>query len=131
MIKVISCLLCDIIRTQYEVKAAFRLRSLFTKHFLQRRMQEPMPARSPSSSGTNASISLPMCICRELHDRKIRAGTLNQSPLIISTMFNGTSPLTSECFPTPKSTCMASSRRPRSKGISYHRKSYILGLCCH
>lgn len=73
MIKAISCLLCDIIRTQYEVKAVFRLRSLFTKHFLQRTMQEPVLAGSLYSY----SISLPMCICRKLHDRKSQAGTLS------------------------------------------------------
>jgi len=72
MIKAISCLLCDIIRTQYEVKAVFRLRSLFKQHFLQRKMQGPMPAGSPYSY----SISLPICICWELHNRKSWAGTV-------------------------------------------------------
>lgn len=76
MIKAISCLLCDIIRTQYKVKAVFRLRSLYKKHFLQRRTQEPMPAGSPYSY----SIFLPMSIGRELHDRKSQAGTLSPVP---------------------------------------------------
>lgn len=64
MIKAISRLLCDIIRTQYELKAVFRIRSLFKKCFLQRRMPGPMPA----GSWWPYSTSLPMCVCRESHD---------------------------------------------------------------
>lgn len=59
VIKAISCLLCDIIRTKYEAKTAFRLRSLFKKQFLLRRMQEPKPAGSSCSY----SFSLPTCTC--------------------------------------------------------------------
>lgn len=48
-----------ILKHNMKLKAAFRLRCLFKKHFLQRGMQEPMPAGSPYSY----RLSPPMCMC--------------------------------------------------------------------
>lgn len=65
------------------------------------------------------------------HDRKSQAGALTPFPSITSTTFNGTPPRTCESFPKPKSTSVVSSERPHSKEITWHRRSCVLGLCCH
>lgn len=64
-------------------------------------------------------------------DRKSQAGTLSPFPSVTIVMFNGTPPLTCESFPTPKSACMVSSKRPQPKEITCHGRCCGLGLCCH
>lgn len=99
VIKAISCLLCDIIRTQYERRAAFRIRPL-----IQEMLSAKKNGRTNASGKPMALQHLSAHVCLQgIARRESLVGTLGPIPLHHKHAVK-TFPFPSKCFPTPKAT---------------------------